>query len=116
MAIAHIIASPSIEEASRRSSVSRATLHKWLKNDAFKAELRSKRDVVVNSALNTLKSAASQAVDELIELIKAPRAEVRLSASKCIIEYVLKSREIENIEQRLEKVERVILEKRTYSK
>jgi len=85
-----------------------------LKEQNFKAELRHQRDEVIRSALNRLKGAITQAVEELIKLTGAKREEVRRLACNDIITHVLKSIEIEDIEQRLDKVERIVLERKTY--
>jgi AcrR family transcriptional regulator len=114
VAIRYLLSSSSLEEASQNAKVSRTTLYKWLKDDRFKAEVRRQRDEVIQSALNRLKSAITEAVEELIKLTKAQREEVRRLACNDIITHVLKSIEIEDIEQRLDKVERIVLERKTY--
>lgn len=113
LAISHIISSPSIEEASQKAKVSRGTIYKWLKDDDFCNELKSQRDKVINTTLERLKGAITQAVEELIKLTSAQKDEVRRLACNDIIAYTLKSLEIQNIEQRLDKIERIILEKKT---
>ncbi|MCM8778667.1 MAG: phBC6A51 family helix-turn-helix protein [Candidatus Omnitrophica bacterium] len=114
MAISHIINSASIEEASSKAKVSRSTLYKWLKDENFKVELKRQRDEVIRSALDRLKGAITKAVEELIKLTDAQREEVRRLACNDIITHALKSIEIEDIEQRLDKVERIVLERKTY--
>jgi len=114
LAISHIINSSSIEDASQKAKVSRATIYKWLKDEVFKTELKRQRDEALRSALDRLKGAITKAVEELIKLTGAQREEVRRLACNDIITHTLKSLEIEDIEQRLEKVERIILEKITY--
>ena len=114
MAITYIINSSSIEKASQKAKVSRTTLYNWLKDEDFKAELKRQRDEVVREALNRLKMAITRAVEELIKLTEAKREEVRRLACNDIITHTLKSLEIEDIEQRLDKVERVVLERKTY--
>jgi|YelNatPaOPRAMG01_1025707.scaffolds.fasta_scaffold14409_6 transposase len=114
MAITHIINSSSLEEASLKAKVSRTTLYNWLKDENFKAEVRRQRDEVIQNALNRLKGAITEAVEELIKLTKAQREEVRRLACNDIITFALKSIEIEDIEERLDKVERIVLERRSY--
>lgn len=114
LAMPHIIASFSIEDASQKAKVSRSTLYNWLKEGNFKAELKRQRDEIVRNALDRLKSAITKAVEELIKLTEAQREEVRRLACNDIITHVLKSIEIEDIEQRLDKVERIVLERRSY--
>jgi len=114
MAITHIINSSSLEEASLKAKVSRTTLYNWLKDENFKAEVRRQRDEVIQNALNRLKGAITEAVEELIKLTNAQREEVRRLACNDIITFALKSIEIEDIEERLDKVERIVLERRSY--
>jgi predicted DNA-binding protein YlxM (UPF0122 family) len=113
LVISHIVSSPSIEEASQKAKVSRGTIYKWLKNDDFCNELKSQRDKVINTALERLKGAITQAVEELIKLTSAQKEEVRRLACNDIITHVLKSIEIEDIEQRLDKIERIVLKQKT---
>lgn len=114
LAIPFMIASFSIEDASQKAKVSRSTLYNWLKEGNFKAELKRQRDEIVRNALDRLKSAITKAVEELIKLTEAQREEVRRLACNDIITHTLKSIEIEDIEERLDKVERIILERKTY--
>lgn len=114
LAISHILNSPSIEEACKKARISRATFYTWLKDENFKAELKRQRDEVIRNALDRLKSAITKAVEELIKLTDAKREEVRRLACNDIITHTLKSIEIEDIEQRLDKVERIVLERISY--
>ncbi len=114
LAINHLLSCRTIEEASRKAEVSRATIYKWKQDESFKTELKRQRDSVIDEALNYLKTSTTKAVGELVKLLDTEREEVRRLACNDILGYALKSLEIENLEQRLDKVERVILEKRTY--
>jgi len=114
LAISHIISSPSIEEASKKGKVSRNTIYTWLKNEDFRVELRRQRDEVVKSALDRLKCSITTAVEELIKLMDAKREEVRRLACNDIISLTLKSIEVEHIEERLDKVEKIVFERRSY--
>lgn len=114
VAVNCLISAPSVEEASQSSKVSRTTLYKWLKDEGFKNELEFRRDEVIRDALKRLKCAMSGATEELVRLTKSSREDIRRLACKDIIEFALKSIELEEIEDRLDKVERVILERRTF--
>ncbi len=111
LAISQIIASKTLEEACRKAKVCKATLYAWLKEAAFKAELKRQRDEVVNEALNRLKYALSKAVDGLIVLMDSKQPYLKHRASKDIIDYALKSIELEDIEARLDKIEAMISER-----
>jgi len=112
LAISQIVASTTLEEARKRAGVSKGTLYNWLRDDAFKAELKRQRDEVIKEALARLKSAITKAVEELIKLMDSNKAELRRLASKDILEYALKSIELEDIEERLNKIEQAISQKK----
>ncbi len=114
LAISHIIASSTLEDARKRARISKGTLYAWLKDEAFKAELKNQRDKVVKEALDRLKMAMTKATKGLIELMDTKRPDLRRWVYKDIIDYALKSIELEDIEERLDKVEKVILERRAY--
>ena len=111
MAIHQIIASSTLEEARRRANLSKSTLYAWLKVDVFKEELKRQQDVVIGDALGRLKCAISKAVDGMIELMDNPQANLRHRVYRDIIEYAQKSIEVDDIEERLIKIEEYINER-----
>lgn len=112
-AIANFFSSSSIEETCRKSKISKATFYKWLKDDDFKSFLEEKRKEMVMRALDKLKISIEKAVSVLIELMSSKNESIRRFASKDIIDYTLKSIEFEEIEDRLAKVEKLVLERMT---
>ncbi|MEA3368814.1 MAG: IS630 transposase-related protein [Candidatus Ratteibacteria bacterium] len=114
LAISHLIGSPSIEKASQKARVSRNTIYLWLKDEDFRMELKRQRDEVIRIALERLKSSITTAVEELIKLMGAEREEVRRLACNDIINHTLKSIEVEHIEERLDKVEKIVFERKSY--
>ncbi len=111
LAIGQIITSPTLEEARRKAKISKGTLYAWLKDEAFKSELKHHRDEVIQEALDRLKCALSKAVDGLIALMDSKQPYLKHRASKDIIDYALKSIELEDIEERLTKVEQTLMER-----
>ncbi len=105
MVISHILASATLEEARRKARLSKGTLYAWLKDDAFNAELNRQRDEVVQVGLTKLKNSVSKAIEGLITFVDSNHPYLKLRACKDIIDYTLKTIEIENIEKRLEKIE-----------
>jgi len=114
LAINQIIASSTLEEARKKARISKGTLYAWLKDEAFKAELKNQRDKVVKEALDRLKMAMTKATKGLIKLMDTKKPDLKRWVCKDIIDYALRSIELENIEERLDKVERVILERKSY--
>ena len=112
LAISHIIASSTLEDARKKAGISKGTLYNWLKDESFKAELKRQRDEVVKGALDRLKIAMTKAVDGLIGLMNTKRPDLKRWVCKDIIDYALKNLELEKIEERLDRLEQVISEKR----
>ena len=109
--IANFLAAPSIEETCRRSNISKNTFYKWIKDTAFLEETNKQRDKLIKDALSRLKCSINKATNILIELLGSKREEVRRLVSKDIIDYTLKSIEMDGIEQRLNKLEDALLNK-----
>lgn len=111
LAITQIIGSSTLEEARKKARISKGTLYAWLKDETFKIELKRQREEIVKEALGSLKNAMTKAVKELVKLIDSSKPELRRWICKDIIDYTLKSIELEDIEERLNKVEQAILER-----
>jgi len=114
ISISHYLDAPSIEETCRRAEISKPTFYSWLKDDNFKTELKKQRDILIKESLDKLKCAINKATEGLIKLMESSREDVRRLACSEVLKHALKSIEIEEIEERLEKVERIVLEKKTY--
>ncbi len=110
LAIPFILSSASVEEGCKKARVSRTTFYTWLKNDEFKAELKRQRDEMIQGAFDRLKCAISKATIELIKLMDSSREDIKRLACKDVIELAFKSIELEEIEERLVKVEHAMLE------
>lgn len=105
-AIPLILEAKSITEGVKKAGISKTTFYDWLKSPEFKAEFVRQRQELVDLALHELKTSASEAVSVLRGLLKADAESVRLRTAQAILENVLKSIELENIEQRIEDLER----------
>ena len=109
LAIPHLIGSPTLEEGRKRAKVSKATLYKWLKDPRFKEELRRRRNEVARDALDRLKGLVGKAIDKLAELIDSEKPYIQKAVAEKIIDYTLRSIEIEELEERLERIEEIVL-------
>ncbi len=107
-AIPLILEAKTITEGVRNAGISKTTFYEWLKAPEFKAEFVRQRQVLVDLALHELKTSTSEAVGVLRELLKAEGESVRLRTAQAILENVLKSIEIENLEKRIDELERSI--------
>jgi hypothetical protein len=109
--IPHLIGAKSLEEGRLKAKVSKATLFKWLKEDTFKAELDRQREIVISEALDRLKASLSKAVDELAGLIDADEKNIKIRACERVIEYFMKTKELSEIEARLNTLEKALAER-----
>lgn len=105
-AIPLILEAKSITEGVKKAGISKTTFYEWLKTPEFKAEFVRQRQELIDLALHELKTSASEAVSVLRELLKAEGEGIRLRTAQAILENVLKSIELENIEKRIEELER----------
>lgn len=107
-AIPVILASKTITEGVKKAGIKRETFYQWIRDPEFKAVFTRQRQEIVDLALHELKTSTSEAVCVLRELLKAEGEGVRLRTAQTILDNVLKSIEIENLEMRVEELERCI--------
>jgi hypothetical protein len=108
MMIGHIIASSSNDEACRWAKISKGTLYAWLKDRVFLEELKRQRDAVVKASFDRLQLGMSLAVNELLGLLKTDRPELKRLVCRDVLDFSMKSREFERIEDRLDEIEKVL--------
>ena len=113
-AIPHLVGARSLEEGCRKAKVAKSTLYQWFKDETFKNELERQREGVIVEALERLKTSVTRAVDGLIELAEDKEKGLRLRAIERILDFFIKVKEVDELKSRLEKVERIVLERRTY--
>ncbi len=103
--IPFLLDAPSIEEGCKKAKVAKATLYGWLKEKAFKEELRNQREEVVKGALETLKANVGKATETLVKHLDSEKENISIRAAENIIEFTQKSLELENLERRIESLE-----------
>ncbi len=111
-AIPFLVNSPTVEDGCRKARISRDTYYHWLSDPLFKDELKRHRDQVIEEALNVMKANMTKAVNTLVDLLNTESEFLRRSVANDILGHVLKSKELEDIERRVEALERIVKEKR----
>lgn len=109
--IPHLLAAPSIEEGCKQAKVGKATLYKWLKNETFRYEIRRLRQEIVTGALENLKANVTKATEALVGLLDSQNETIRHRTAKDIIEFTQRAIENENLEERIENLERKMNER-----
>lgn len=111
-AIVAILQSRTIAEGCRKAKISRETFYTWFKELAFRAEFERQRRELIDLSLHELKTSAGEAVEVLRKLLKARNENIRFKTATAIIESILKSIELEDLNKRIEVLEKAIPKKR----
>jgi transposase-like protein len=113
-AIPILIGCDTVEDAARQIGVTKSTLYEWMKHDEFNQAITSARKKLLDKAMNKLMNTSMKAVITLEKLLDADSESVRRAAANDVLGHVLKYRGLMEIEERLETVEKIVLERRTY--
>lgn len=108
--IACLLTEPNIREAASKSGISEATGFRWLQEPDFNEHYREARRAAVNQAISQLQQVSSSAVQTLKEVMAdqgAPPAS-KVSAAKAVLEMAFKAVELDDLAQRIEKLEESI--------
>lgn len=109
--ITALLSSRTIGEAAQKADVSERTIHAWLTEADFRAELRSAENETIEFATRRLLSGQQQALDSLELLATKGRSEsVRRQAANDWLNLLLKFRDLQDIDQRLEDLEAAVFE------
>jgi transposase-like protein len=106
-AIAALLSHRSVEEAARAVGIGTNTLLRWMKKPEFKAACREARRMVLSHTIGRMQDAAGAAATTVLKIMldsNAPAA-TRLRASEIVLDRAAKAGEIEDIEDRVAKLE-----------
>jgi hypothetical protein len=106
------LASPCQRASAARSGaakVSRQSLHRWLKEPAFRKALKQARHLAVRQASAYVQGLSGDAAATLMDVIRNKEASVasRVSASRIALEMTYQLLEADEIAERLERLERL---------
>jgi hypothetical protein len=106
-AIAALLSHGTLGQASVASSISESTLRRWLKEPYFQAAYSQAKRQLLEGTVNRLRSIGDAAVDGLSEVVKdkSSPAGARVSAGRAILEIMLKAVEVQDLTDRLDKLE-----------
>jgi hypothetical protein len=100
-----LVTSLTYTEACEKASINRSTLYDWLKMPEFKAEVERLRSQIAEQAFGILTQNMTRAAETLAGLLDDSDKRLKRFAAKDIIEYVLKHKEIEDLQRRIDAIE-----------
>lgn len=108
-ALPSIIASRSVDEACKEAGISRNCYYEWMKTPEFREEVTRIREEILNEAIEHLKANTTKAVATLSALMDNEGSPaVQRSAANDVLNYVIKFREVQDFDKRLQEIEKSI--------
>ena len=109
-AIIALLSSRNTEEAARACNIPPRTLHRWLTEPAFTAAYREARRQAYQQSIAVLQKGSTAAATTLLKVMLdlATPASTRVRAAESILAHSAKAIEIEDIEARVEELERAV--------
>ena len=106
-AITALVEQRDIRTAAKAAKVGESTLHRWLRDASFVAELRTVEGRVIDAATRRLLRHQDSALTVILSIMADSRhpASTRLRAAQVILEQLFKLRELRNVEERLSVLE-----------
>ena len=104
-AILALLTHSTVEEAAKACETSSATLHRWLKQEAFTRALQDARLAILDTATMQLRNAASEAVETLKRNLNCGKASDEIRAASIILDMAYKSAELEEMADRIAQLE-----------
>jgi transposase-like protein len=107
-AIAALLSYRSVEEAARAVGISANTLLRWTKEPEFTTAYGEARLTVFSQSIGRLQLASGAAVSTVLKIMLDPNvpAGTRLRAAEVVLEQAARAGEMEDIEDRVAKLER----------
>ncbi len=104
--LSFLAVNPNIQAAANAACVGRTTIHRWLKEPAFREELTRRRNMALTEAMNSVQAYTAQAVEELVKLMGSSNEQLRRQVCMDILNCSQKTMATEQIFQRLDALER----------
>ena len=113
LAINELLKGNSIVESAKNVGVSEATLNRWLANTEFKVVLNERKSIIVDNCIDKINLLGNKAITVLDSMLDDEKvsSNVRLNASKSILDMILKFNEQRNIMDKMKEIEDLLNEK-----
>lgn len=113
LAINELLKGNSIAQSAKNVGVSEATLNRWLANSEFKVVLNERKNLIVDNCIDKINLLGNKAITVLDSMLNDEKvsSNVRLNASKSILDMILKFNEQRNIMDKMKEIEELLNEK-----
>lgn len=104
-----LLDAPTLKQASQQANISENTGRKWLQDDLFSEEYKRMRRELMKQTTARLQYLALKATGELEKILDDPKASIfaKIQASQLILEKAYKGLELEDLEERIERLEQL---------
>jgi len=105
--VGHLLTSPTIDVASRKTGISPRTASRWLHSEEFTREYVRQREASLQNLAHMLRSSSVGAVEALADIIRDPKAPstAKSNAARSILSSLLQITEQSELEERLKRLE-----------
>lgn len=107
-----VLTSKTLREASEKAGVSESTLYRYLKKEHIQKALDRKSREAMGSVLRYFVSLGTKALGNIEQLLDSKYERIRLEASKYILDMIVKIKELQELEERIESLERIVQEQK----
>lgn len=106
--IQNLMTESSIEKAMKKTRIGKATGYRWLDDADFQKVYRDEKRKLLQHITTSLQNNATMAIETLVEVMRdgEQTGASRVSASKLVLEMAYRGYELEELTERLEKIER----------
>lgn len=102
-AIPALMSARNIGDAAKAANVAERTLYRWMGDPNFRLRLNEAEGEAIDTATRRLLQLQDPAIDALGDILQDPETSptTRLRAATAVLDYLIKLRELRNIEARL---------------
>jgi len=100
-----LLAAKSYEEGCKKARVAKSTFYAWMQDERFAAEFGRQRSKIAEAAFGMIAQNIEKAISVLVGLLDTGDDRVKRLTAKDIIGHFLKHKELNEIEERIQRIE-----------
>ncbi len=108
-----LLTSKTIREVSEKTGLSEATIYRYLKKEKIVNELEKSKRELTNNTLRYFITLGNKALNNIEELMNSKYERIRLETSKYVLDMIVKIKELQELEDRINRLEQIVEERNT---